>query len=203
MEITHLSQLDVSKTYSYADYLTWKFTETVELLRGKIVAMAAPKPSHQDAVIALGSAFRTYLKHKKCRAYIAPFDVKLYNRAKSMIADRDIYTVVQPDVCVICDLSLVKGDKACNGAPDLIVEVVSKSTLNRDLHDKKELYAEAGVREYWLAFPDSRIVLTHTLQEDGAYSDAKVFSETDHLTPHIFPDLSIDLAEVFDFPEEY
>ncbi len=202
MEITNINQLDLNKTYSYADYLTWKFAETVELLRGKIVAMAALKSQHQDLVGNLFGEFRTYLKGKPCRAYIAPFDVRLYNENKSLIADRDIYTVVQPDVCVVCDMTKVSNN-GCLGAPDLVIEVVSKSTLNRDLHEKKELYAEAGVTEYWLAFPDSRIVLTHILQENGQYSDAKVFSETDHLTPHIFPDFSIDLADVFDFPEEY
>jgi Uma2 family endonuclease len=203
MEITNINQLDFSKTYSFADYITWKFSETVELLRGKIVAMAAPKPMHQDVVIALGSTFRAYLRHQKCRAYVAPFDVKLYNRAKSIIADRDIYTVVQPDVCIVCDLELVRGNKACNGAPDLVVEVVSQSTQDRDLHEKKDLYAEAGVREYWIVFTESKLVLTHFLNENGTYNNPHVYTDTDHVTPYIFPDLSVDLSDVFDFPEEY
>ena len=203
MTITNINQLDLAKAYSYADYLTWKFTETVELLRGKIVAMAAPKPQHQDAVIALGSILRAYLKGKQCRAFVAPFDVKLYDKNKSLLADRDIYTVVQPDVCVVCDLAKLKDNRGCSGAPDLVVEVVSPSTKQRDLHEKKELYAEAGVLEYWIAFADSKIILTHILKEDGTYTDPKMYSDTDFITPHIFPDLRIDLADVFDYPDEY
>ena len=203
MEITNLNQLDLNGTYSFAVYLTWKFTETVEILRGKLVAMASPKPMHQDAVIALGSAFRAYLRDKKCRVYVALSDVKLYNRAKSIVADRDIYTVVQPDVYVVCDLSLMRGNNTCNGAPDLVVEIVSKSTQDRDLHEKKDLYAEAGVREYWIVFTENKLVLTHLLNENGTYNNPHVYTESDHVMPYIFPDCSIDLSDVFDFPAEY
>jgi Uma2 family endonuclease len=76
------------------------------------------------------------------------------------MADRDIFTIVQPDVCVICDLAKID-NRGCNGAPDLIVEVVSASTKQRDFHEKKDLYAEAGVLEYWIVLTESKILLTH------------------------------------------
>ncbi len=202
MEITDINQLDLQATYSYADYLTWKFTETVELLRGKLVQMSAPKTNHQEIVGNLFNPFKNYLRGKPCKVYVAPFDVKLYDRKKSLVTDRDITTVVQPDVCVICDLKKID-NRGCNGSPDLIIEVVSASTKNRDLHDKKYLYAESGVLEYWIAFTDSKILLTHTLLENGTYSGAKVYSDTDFITPNILPELTIDLSEVFDYPESY
>ena len=202
MEITDINQLDPTATYSYADYLTWKFTETVELLRGKWVEKITPHTQHQDVLGNLMAFFYVYLRGKSSKIYIAPFDVKLYDRKKSLVADRDIFTVVQPDICVICDLKKID-NRGCNGAPDLIVEVVSASTKQRDLHDKKDLYAESGVLEYWIAFTDSKILLVHTLLENGTYSDAKVYTDTDFVTPNILPELTIDLSEVFDYPENY
>ena len=136
MEITDISQLDPQATYSYADYLTWKFAETVELLRGKLVRMAAPKTQHQEIVLTFGTLFRTYLRGKPCKVYVAPFDVKLYDRKKSLVADRDIFTVVQPDICIICNIAQID-NRGCNGAPDLIVEVVSAPQNNAICTTKK------------------------------------------------------------------
>ena len=70
----------------------------------------------------LSGLLHNFFKHKKCRDYAAPFDVRLYNRQKSILADTGIYTVAQPDLCVLCDTSKLDM-RGCNGAPDWIIEI--------------------------------------------------------------------------------
>jgi Uma2 family endonuclease len=101
--ITKISQLDFSKVYSYADYLKWQFDERIELIKGKILEMAAPNIKHQDISVNLTGIFRVAFHKHSCKLYHAPFDVRLVNTQKST-ADKQVHTVVQPDLCVICDL---------------------------------------------------------------------------------------------------
>ena len=126
MEITQLQQLDlISGIYSYADYLLWKFEERVELFKGKIFKMSAPNRKHQeilgDLYLVMRNAFKAQPSEGSCKVYIAPFDVRLPRQGK---ADDQVDTVVQPDLCVICDPK--KLDKrGAIGAPDLVAEIVS------------------------------------------------------------------------------
>ena len=143
--ITSISQLDPNGTYTYADYLTWQFTELVELLRGKIMRrMSAPTDRHQALVGSLFLEIGSHLRRSPCQVRVAPYDVRLPKRGST--ADEAIYTVVQPDVCVICDPSKIE-PRGCLGAPDLIIEVASPRTAARDWKDKFDLYEEAGVGE--------------------------------------------------------
>jgi len=123
--VVSLSELDLSKQYSYADYLSWKFGERIELIKGYIRQMAAPNAYHQEISIELSTYFKNHFKatQKPCKVFSAPFDVRLYNYAKSATADKDIYTVVQPDLSIICDKSKID-TKGCLGAPDLIIEIL-------------------------------------------------------------------------------
>ena len=76
--ITSISQLDLNKKYTYADYLTWQFDEMVELIKGRIFRMSpAPKRLHQEFSGNVFSEFHNYLKIKPCKVYEAPFDVRL------------------------------------------------------------------------------------------------------------------------------
>ena len=116
--ITQLSQLDLNQTYSYADYLTWNFDDALELIKGKIMLMSpAPNVKHQDISTNLMRTLSVFFRHKHCRLYAAPFDVRLYDRKKSILASEDIHTVVQPDLCVICHPEILD-KQGCNGAPD-------------------------------------------------------------------------------------
>ncbi len=115
--ITQLSQLDLTASYSYADYLTWRLTEAVELIKGKIQFMSlAPNVKHQRISISLSSHLFFYFENKDCQVFDAPFDVRLYDRNKLLLANQDITTVVQPDICVICDKEKLD-EQGCNGAP--------------------------------------------------------------------------------------
>ena len=144
------SDLDITKTYSYADYVKWTFDEVVEIIKGCVFRMAAPLYNHQQTSANVQNIFKNYLRGKNCRALSAPFDVRLTKPQAQRKNDADIFTVVQPDICVICDISKIDR-RGCVGAPDLIVEILSKGTVERDVKDKFEIYEESGVLEYWIA----------------------------------------------------
>lgn len=197
-KITELSQLDLQGTYSYADYLTWQFQERVELIKGKIYAMApAPNVQHQSIARELGGQLYTFFHKKPCKLFFAPFDVRLYNRKKSILKNQEIYTVVQPDLCVICDTNKLD-TQGCNGAPDWVIEILAKGNSKRETQDKFALYQESGVLEYWLIYPYEQSVHQFVLNEQTEkYELLAMFSSEDKASPLLFPDLMIDLAEVF------
>jgi Uma2 family endonuclease len=197
-KITELSQLDLNATYSYADYLTWQLDETVELIKGKIMAMSpAPNLKHQRISRNMLLTIGNYFKHKSCQVFVAPFDVKLYNSKKSKLADQDVYSVVQPDLCVICDKDKLT-EQGCNGAPDWIIEVLSPGNSKKDMHLKYDLYQENGVTDYWLVYPYEQAVYQFVLdQESEKYQLYAMYAGDDIAKPYLFPELHIDLADVF------
>jgi len=194
--ITDFSQLDLNGTYSYADYLTWKFEETLELIKGKILLMAAPSRRHQDVSWRLTVAVNQLFQKHPCKAYAAPFDVRLYDKKKSLKANTDIFTVVQPDLCVVCDLDKLD-DQGCLGAPDFIIEILSPGNSKREMKTKKDLYAENGVREYWVVDYDHEMLTRFRLEGEGHYGLAEIFVSDEAVTSLIFPDLTVPLEELF------
>lgn len=196
--ITQLSQLDLNADYSYADYLNWRLAETIELIKGKISLMSpAPSLSHQRVSWQLNGLLFDYFRKKSCRAFAAPFDVRLYDRRKSVVANQDIYTVVQPDLCVICDAEKLD-PRGCLGAPDWIIEILSQGNSKKEMQTKYELYRECGVKEYWIVYPFEQAVHQFVLDEvQDKYQLINMFSGEDTATPQLFPDLQIDLQEVF------
>jgi Uma2 family endonuclease len=190
-----LSDLDFSKTYTYADYFNWRFDERLELIKGKIFKMSpAPSRSHQEISVAMTVKLVNYLKVKPCKVYAAPFDVRLPRTSKE---DTAIYTVVQPDICVICDLSKLD-DRGCVGAPDIVVEILSPGNNNKELRNKFEVYQEAGVKEYWIIHPSERTFLKYTLDRDGLFQPSKLLVGGDEVTSEILPGFVLDLNEIFE-----
>ena len=197
-KITELSQLDLNETYSYADYLTWQFKEAVELIKGKVRLMSpAPNVGHQRISTYLTATLYNFFHHKKCQVFAAPFDVRLYDRKKSLLASTDIHTIVQPDLCVICNLELLD-TQGCNGAPDWIIEILSKGNSKRDMQIKYQLYQEAGVHEYWLVYPEQNAIHQFVLDDNGLYQLKNMYADDDKAIPALFPDLAVDLVEVFE-----
>lgn len=198
IKITQLSQLDLNGTYSYADYLMWQFDEMVELIKGKVMLMSpAPNVEHQRFSGRLSYRIQRFLEGKACELFVAPFDVKLYDSKKSRLLDQEAYNVVQPDLCVICDSSKLT-KQGCEGAPDWIIEVVSKGTAKKDMRFKYELYEDSGVREYWLVYPSEQAVYQFAMNPESEKYQLVAMSANDQIvSPVIFPDLKIDLAEVF------
>ncbi len=191
--ITNINQLDFNKVYSYADYLLWKFDERVEILKGKIFKMSpAPSVKHQNISWNLTGIFFNYLEKYKCKAFSAPFDVRLTKKNKK---NEEIDTVVQPDLCVVCDLEKLADGQSCNGAPDLIIEILSPGNSKKEMKNKYELYEEAGVKEYWIVNPLDENVLIYVLK-DGVYSSLKPVVDDD-IKSVLFPDLKIHTDDIF------
>jgi Uma2 family endonuclease len=130
------------------------------------------------------------------RLYDAPFDVRLLDKRKSDKANKEVYTVIQPDVCIICDAEKLD-DKGCIGAPDLIVEILSPGNSQKEMRTKKLLYEENMVREYWIVDPEHENVFQFLLTKEGNYSPATIYVYDEQLECAIFPDLTLDLKAVF------
>ena len=196
-KITQLSQLDLNGIYSYADYMNWRFEETVELIKGKIMQMSpAPNVGHQCIAGNLYGIFYNFFRHKPCHFFPAPFDVRLYDQKKSLLANQDIHTVVQPDLCVICNPEQLD-QQGCNGAPDWIIEILSKGNAKREMNIKYALYQESGVKEYWLVYPEQQAIHQFVLDETGCYQLKNMFADG-FATSQLFPELSIALADIFE-----
>ena len=190
------STIDLKKRYSFADYLTWWDDKRRELING-FVSMMTPAPSrmHQRILGDIHFQLKKFLHHKKCDIYIAPFDVRLPSESGD-VSDDKVFTVVQPDICIVCDVSKLD-DKGCIGAPDLIVEIVSLSSVKKDVEEKFKLYEENGVREYWIVQPNDE-TLTVFYLENGKYQHKGIYTRGSNVDVQIFEGkLSIDLDEVF------
>lgn len=190
---TTLEEPDMSGTYTAADYLRWNLDELVELIRGKIFKMSpAPTSNHQKVSGELSGLFYLTFRNKQCQFFAAPFDVYLVQPGQDY---KQAENIIEPDLCVICDAEKIK-KFGCVGAPDLVVEILSRSTTRRDQKDKFELYEEFGVREYWIVSPENRSVILNVL-ENGSYKTFRPATEGEILQSKIFPELRADLKEVF------
>jgi len=189
--------LDLSKRYTYADYLTWVDNVRRELIDGYIHLMSAPARIHAQITAELFTFISIFIKKRKgkCKIYHAPFDVRFPKEGNT--EDEKVYTVVQPDICVVCDFSKLD-DRGCIGAPDLIVEVLSPSTAKKDWIKKFNLYEKEGVREYWIVDPKEKVVNLFLLQSDGKFDDGTVYFCHEKAPVHIFDGLEIDLKELFE-----
>jgi Uma2 family endonuclease len=181
-------------SYTYADYLTWQLDEMVELIRGKVFrqAAAAPRRIHQEVAMILANRFYEFLKGKPCKVYMAPFDVRLPVASRR---HEDIVTVVQPDLCVVCDTDKLD-ELGCVGAPDLIVEILSPGNNKKELQLKYDVYEASGVTEYWVIHPDERTLLIYTMYV-GKYRSSRLFTLGDRVSSQAVPGFELELDDVF------
>lgn len=177
------------QTFTLSEYLALPENDRMEILEGMPYLLASPSVSHQQTAGAFYVALHTALSGKPCQAFIAPLDVFLDE------ADERKPTVVQPDVFVVCDRKKLD-DRGCHGAPDLIVEVLSPGTRQHDQVRKMNLYWRHGVREYWLADPEIRVVEQFVWDEKG-YLLGGFFRPGDKLPVRVLEDCEIDLNEIF------
>ena len=173
---------------SFQDYLSWTDDERWEVIDGHPYRMSAPTTEHQILCTDLCFLLMTHFRGKTCRVIASPLDVKLSD-----------YDVVQPDLVVICDRAqITKGH--IEGPPTLAVEILSPSSVRHDKVRKARLYAAAGVQEYWILQPYPAMVEVLSLDGPGfrlhgAYTDQEV------LTSAVFPELTINLSELFPYQE--
>ncbi|OON67429.1 Uma2 family endonuclease [Hymenobacter sp. CRA2] len=195
MTVTSVSQLDPNKHYTYADYLTWRFDELVELIRGKVRLMSpAPLRAHQEVTTNIIGLVKPALRGKTCRAYAAPFDVRLSRATPN--GDAAVETVVQPDICIICDPQKLDV-RGCLGAPDWIIEILSPGNTAHDTKTKFDLYEETGVREYWMVTPGLKNIVVYLLIE-GQYQLQGEYAEPCEVPVHMLPGLILAWDDVFE-----
>lgn len=194
--VTDINDLDLEKTYTYRDYLLWKFKERVELIKGKIFRMSpAPSISHQEISRNINRVLDHYFFGSSCKVFYAPLDVLLTDKKKPS-EENEIFTVVQPDLCVICDPEKIADGKKCIGAPDLVIEILSPGNSKKEMDYKFDLYQEAGVQEYWLVYPEEKSINIFVLKDDE-YIGLKPISEGQILTSSLFPELQADVDKIF------
>ena len=153
---------DPSIIYTYADYLKWQFEERLELFKGKIFKLSAPNTKHQVLLGNIHVLIAAFLKIRSCQVFLAPFDVRL--PVKNRKKDDEVTTVVQPDLCIVCDDSKIDS-RGCCGAPDLVVEILSPGNSKKEIRLRHELYEEAGVKEYWIVNPEEENIVVFVLNE--------------------------------------
>jgi Uma2 family endonuclease len=190
--------LDMNRRYSYADYLTWSDDKLRELLNG-FIRLMSPAPALKHAMVSsrLGYYLMNYIRKKSgnCQVFYAPFDVRLPKNPNEK-DDKQIYTVVQPDICVVCDNSQLD-ERGCLGAPDMVIEILSVSSIKYDLNDKFNLYEAAGVKEYWVISPKEKGINVFILQENGKYDRGAVYEGNVQVPVLTLKGLSIDTEELF------
>lgn len=192
---TKVEEPDPSLRYTYADYLKWNFEERLELIKGRIYKMSpAPTSLHQRVSSRLQGEMYVLLKGKRCQLFPAPFDVRLPVQNKKKPSQID--TVVQPDLCVVCDASKID-ERGCIGPPHLLVEVLSKRTGKKDRTTKLRLYEESGVKEYWIASPKRATVDVFVLNEEGKYGEAKNYNGKGVVKSEAIAGLTINLTDIF------
>lgn len=192
-----------TELFTYEQYQTWDDDQRWELIDGVPYLMAAPSRKHQDISMALIRDIAAYLKEKDCcKVYHAPFDIRLGGKfvnnlqALETTPDSQIYTVVQPDISVFCDLSKLD-DKGGLGAPTFIIEILSPSTANKDLSTKLLLYQRFGVKEYWIVCPNTEIIQVFLLEETGLYRELRKYTKDETIVVNTLPELQIILSEIF------
>ena len=189
-EITRLDQLNEdSFEYSYSDYMKWQFQERVELIMGKIFPMSAPTTLHQHIIGELFFTMYAFFKHTLCNVILSPIDVRLPVGKQG----NTFKTVVQPDLCVICDKSKIV-TQGIIGAPDLVVEILSPSNRQIEIHEKFEAYQASLVREYWIIHPEEQWMLQYVLNENHLFVLNKKYENLSRLASIISPGLVVDVA---------
>lgn len=191
-----VNDIDFSATYSYPDYMRFTFDERMELIKGRLYQMStAPSRYHQKSFGSIHNSLYNFLEWHKCYVYGAPFDVRLPKKSNE---DKDIFTVVQPDVVVVCDPE--KLDKrGCIGAPDIVVEILAPGNNKKELKFKYEVYEEAGVKEYWIVSVSDQTFFKYILGDNGKFKPTRLLVAGEKVTTPILPGFELDLEKVFNF----
>lgn len=176
------------RKYSYQDYLVLPDEERYELIQGELFMTPSPIPYHQLVSGNIYSELRRFARDNGIGSvFYAPCDVYL-----------DDYNVIQPDILFITkSRSQIIGEKNIQGAPDLVVEILSESTAYRDLVKKKKLYAAYGVREYWIVDPNEKQIEVYALKEKE-FLLQQTYKKNETLSSPLLPGLHLDLVTVME-----
>jgi len=178
------------RRYTYADYLEWEGPERYQLFNGEVYQMASPSVEHQAILGEIFNQFYNWLKGKPCRVFASPLDVRLFPKK-----DKSDKTVVQPDLLVVCDKAKI-AEGSINGAPDLVIEIVSPSNTHSELFLKFQYYMKAGVREYWIIDPGRKNVQVN-LYDNGRYITS-LYEDNTPIPVTILPGMEVNIEELWD-----
>ena len=189
-----MNQMTVTKKKTYADYAELPEGAPIQLINGEFVESPAPPVDHQTVIKVLFRGVDKLEGAGKGTAFFAPIDVYL----------RETETY-QPDVIFIGHAQAgIIGEKKIEGAPDIVMEILSPSTAYYDLRHKKKIYAEAGVLEYWIADPMERSIEVYGSKDGefkltGQLQCGKVQSRPTpgKIQSAVYPELSFDCPSVF------
>lgn len=175
------------KKYTYEDYIKTPEDKRYELLEGDLLMTPSPIPNHQRISRELLIRLSLFIKeHHLGEVFYAPCDVYL-----------DDENVVQPDILFIAkDRLNIIGEKNIQGAPDLVIEIISEDSAYRDLVQKKKLYAKFGVKEYWIVIPDEAMVEVYNLKKNR-FELLATYSKDAAIESSILKGLMIEIKEIF------
>ena len=180
--------------YTLEDYLSLPDEQRVELIDGVFYDMAAPFVVHQFIAIQIGHQLMGYTERQKgpCKPVLSPVDVQL---------DKDNKTVVQPDVLILCKPEVLIKNGRVFGAPDFIIEILSKSTRRKDMTLKLAKYSNAGVREYWIIDPDKLTIIVYDLEHEDV---PRIYNFHSQVPVLIWDSkFSVDFNAVYEYIKDY
>jgi len=186
--------------FTYADYLTWNYKERIELIRGRIFKMSpAPSVTHQKIQANIFGGLFTFLKNKHCKVLCSPVDVRLKGKPfrKRKLSDDEITTVVQPDIIVVCDEEKLKDERCVDGAPELVIEILSPGNTRTETKYKFDLYEENGVEEYWVVYPEYKLIHVYLLDDDGKYGKPVFYEANENIKSTVLKGLRIPTNDIF------
>lgn len=187
--------LPAEKTrYTFADVLLWDEDERIEIIDGEAFMMATPSRIHQEISGELFRQLANFLEGKQCRVYPAPFGVRLF--ARDGDGPEDVDTLVEPDISVVCDRSKLD-QHGCKGAPEMVIEILSPSTLRHDRLVKLNLYDQAGVLEYWIVDPQNRAVQVFRRDGGAALRICEEYGHTQVAKVSVLDGCFLELSKVF------
>ncbi len=206
----HIVNEDLSETqveepqnpygFTYADYLKWNFKERIELIKGRIFKMSpAPTFIHQRILLNITTPLDIYLHGNTCKCFCAPVDVRLKGKPfrNKKLRDDEITTVVQPDIIVVCDAEKLRDIRSVDGAPEFIVEILSPGNTKTETKYKLDLYEENGVGEYWVVYPEYKLVAVFILNENDAYGKPVFYEAGDTIKSIVIKGFKIKLNDIF------
>lgn len=170
------------------DFLEWKGEERIEIINGVICVLNTPTPLHQSILREIETYLIAYFKGTECELFHAPLGVQLFKD--------DETTIVQPDIFIVCDKNKIKKNLIV-GAPDIVIEIISPSTVERDRMDKYHLYNDAGVKEYWMVDTLFKCIEVFDRSKTSNLAPIKYYSMGKVLTTELFKGLGVPIKGVF------
>lgn len=176
------------KKFTYQDYLNLPDEVRYELIEGDLIITPSSNIKHQRISRKIEFLLERYVTENSLgEVFDAPCDVYL-----------DDENVFQPDIFLISkERASIIGEKNIQGAPDLVIEILSEASTYRDLVQKKKLYAKFGVKEYWIVAPEDKLIEVYVLREPGQYELRRTYYEEYVIESEIIKGLKFPLKDIF------